>query len=232
MMRLPRSIRTYGQAALLLEWEARIYPSINQSVHQYARAISLHPGVAECVPAYSSLLVRFLPPKITAYQLKEFIYGLKLSSERAKEGMLHHLPVCYHPEVAPDLDHATNTLSITPAQLVDLHTGPTYLVYQLGFLPGFGFLGITDDRLSIARKKNPRRSVPAGSVGLAGRQTGVYPTSSPGGWQLIGRCPLALVRPGVDPIRLRPGDQVKFNPVTLEDYFELRKQPMEGWPAR
>lgn len=231
-MRLPRSIRTYGSSALLLEWEARIDPMINQSVHHYARAIAQHPGVAECIPAYASLLVRFLPPKITAYQLREAIYALQLTPDEIPPGVLHELPVCYDPEVAPDLLHVAETLALTADQVVDLHTRPTYLVYQLGFLPGFGFLGTTDERLQISRKSNPRRAVPAGSVGLAGRQTGVYPTGSPGGWQLIGRCPVAMIRTGTDPIRLRAGDRVKFFSVDLETYHELHQKPLREWPTR
>lgn len=232
MTRRPRTIREYGTSALLLEWEARIDPDINQSVHWYGQAIAGHGGVVECVPAYASLLVRYLPPKITAYQLREVIFSLPPTPEQALPGVLHNLPVCYHPDVAPDLGYVTKTLGVSAEQLVALHLHPIYLVYQLGFLAGFGFLGKTEAALEIARRADPRRSVPRGSVGLAGRQTGIYPSESPGGWQLIGRCPLDLLRTGADPMRLRAGDRVKFYPIDLDTFHLMRTQPLEAWPTR
>lgn len=230
MHRLPRHIVNYGPAALLLTWEQRIAPDINQSVHAYASLISKHPAVQECVPAYASLLVRFFQPKITAYQLKEFIYSLQPEGKRQSKKVVHRLPVCYHKELAPDLSGTAKLLKLSVKKLVSLHTSTPYLVYQLGFRPGFGFLGETVPELEVPRLDTPRWKVPAGAVGLAGRQTGVYPSSSPGGWRLIGRCPVPLIRPGRNIARLRPGDQVQFVPISLTEYRKFNSD--QPWPKR
>lgn len=231
MPRLPRRITDYGPAALLLDWEARLDPEINHSVHAYAKAVSAHPAVLECVPAYASLLVRFARPKITAYRLREYVYELEVTEDVEGTVVHHDLPVCYHPSLAPDLKRVVATLKTTARTLVKRHTGQTYRVYQVGFRPGFGFLGMTDERIAIDRHASPRRRVPAGAVGLAGRQTGVYPTPSPGGWQLIGRCPVPLLREGSGFSRLHPGDTVRFHPVDLAS-FEAFDPKTTPWPER
>ncbi|MEM9930122.1 MAG: 5-oxoprolinase subunit PxpB, partial [Bacteroidota bacterium] len=186
-MRLPHHLLCYGPGALLLQWEQRISPDISTSVHAYALAIEQHPAVLECVVAYASLLVRFSTPSITAYQLKEYILDLQPSPVSDRSSILHEIPVCYD---GPDFTTVAATLKLSAAALIALHTRETYLVYQLGYQPGFAFMGQTPADLAIPRRSSPRARVPAGSVGLAGRQTGIYPTNSPGGWQLIGRCPI------------------------------------------
>lgn len=230
-MRLPRHIQPYGPSALLVQWETRIDDRINKSVHAYARRLRTQTGVAECVPAYASLLVRFAPKTTTAYRLRELIFDLPLPQPAEAKGYRHELPVCYHPDLAPDLENVARTLNISPEQVIDLHTGRDYRVYQLGFCPGFGFLGETDAALNVDRHATPRKSVPAGAVGLAGRQTGIYPTDSPGGWQLIGRCPVPLLQPGDDLTRLRAGDTVRFTPITLDAFHQLTPNDFP-WPVR
>lgn len=230
MLRLPRHIIDYGPAALLLNWEQKIAPEISQSVHTYASLLSEHPAVLECVPAYTSLLVRFSQPKITAYQLREFVFSLNPAGATKTKTIVHELPVCYHKEVAPDLQATAKLLKLSVKKLVGLHTSTTYLVYQLGFRPGFGFLGETPIELAVPRLESPRSQVPAGAVGLAGRQTGIYPTESPGGWRLIGRCPVPLIRTGRDIARLRPGDAVKFSPISLTEFRNFNSDI--PWPKR
>ncbi|MFT5999894.1 MAG: KipI family sensor histidine kinase inhibitor [Neolewinella sp.] len=227
-MRLPRHILPYGPDALLLNWEQRITPGISTSVHAYAAALLAHPAVLECVPAYASLMVRFAPPKISAYQLREFIFELRPSAARPQTSVIHDLPVLYD---GPDLEFIFRKLSLSKKDLISLHSAPDYLVYQVGFQPGFAFLGDTSEALAIERRESPRAKVPAGSVGLAGRQTGVYPTDGPGGWQLIGRCPWPLIRPGPSPTRLQAGDRVSFRPVSPVEFANLVKSPAP-WPER
>lgn len=231
MLRLPRQILDYGPDALLLNWEQRIDSGISSAVHAYANLLSEHPAVAECIPAYASLLVRFFPPKITAYALREDIYSLEPSIEGDENSLLQEIPVCYHPDVAPDLVTVAEKLGISQKVLIKLHTSVEYQVYQLGFRPGFGFLGETDKRLKVARRSSPRRSVPAGSVGIAGQQTGIYPSESPGGWQLIGRTPWPMLREGRDISRLRPGDRVIFKSISLTAYEKALKTTAP-WPKR
>ena len=227
-MRLPRSIQTYGPTALLLNWEQDIDPAISAGVHAYARVLREVTGVLECVPAYASLLVCFNPAEMRVDQLRDHCYDLRPPVSDSIGELLHELPVCYD---GPELVTAAKVLQLRPADIVELHTGREYLVYQLGFRPGFAFLGQTDARLDISRLATPRASVPAGSVGLAGRQTGVYPSPSPGGWQLIGRCPLPLLRPADDFARLHAGDQVRFRAIEQKEYDHLLKNP-SPWPER
>lgn len=229
-MRLPREILSYGPSALLLNWEAAITPEINRSVHAYAAQVRQHPAVRECVPAYASLLVRFAPAQTTAYALREYLFSLQVAPLGKSAQITHRLPVCYHESLAPDLLPTAKALGLSPEQLINLHTQTVYRVYQLGFQPGFGFLGQTAPALAVSRLPEPRRAVPAGAVGLAGRQTGIYPAESPGGWRLIGRCPVPLLRPGADFARLHPGDIVHFHPVSLGDFSTCTKD--FPWPKR
>lgn len=230
MMRLPRQIVNYGPDGLLLNWEQQIATDINASVHTYAEILRQHPAVAACVPAYASLLVRFLPPKITAYQLQEFIYALQPVEKKERTSVLHELPVCYDPTVAPDLASTAALLNIDGEELITLHTSTNYLVYQIGFRPGFGFLGQTAPELMVPRLEQPRRQVPAGAVGLAGRQTGVYPAAGPGGWRLIGNCPVSMLRSGRDFSRLHPGDRVRFHSISLAAFAAHKED--QSWPER
>jgi len=184
--------------------------------------------VLECVPAYASLLVRFAAPRITASELINFVYDLSPALVADTNRYIHNLPVCYD---GPDFDYTAKRLSLSAKALIDLHTGQDYLVYQLGFRPGFAFLGDTVPELEIPRHYAPRAHVPAGSVGLAGSQTGIYPSVSPGGWRLIGRCPSPLLRAGTDPILLRAGDFVRFHPVTATEFLHLQNNP-PPWPER
>ena len=226
-MRTPRQIRPYGPTALLLDWEQRIAPDISASVHAWAAAARGLGGVVETVPAYASLLVRYDPALTTPYALRERLYELRPPAGLVP-GHAHRLPVCYD---GPDLDAVAELTGLTPDAVVERHAGVIYRVYQLGFLPGFAFLGQTPVELTVPRRTQPRVRVAAGAVGLAGRQTGVYPTASPGGWQLIGRCPLPLLRAGADPVRLRAGDTVEFYPVTTQRFAALTQKPLP-WPTR
>ena len=227
-MRSPREIVPYGPEALLLNWEQRIDPAISAGVHAWAALIGRHPAVRECVPAYASLLVRFATPLVSAYDLREYILDLAPVAGARKDAIRHQLPVCYD---GPDLDATAKLLRLTTERLISLHADRDYLVYQIGFRPGFGFLGQTAPELSVGRHPTPRARVAAGSVGLAGRQTGVYPSDSPGGWRLIGRCPYPLVRAGDDPALLRAGDTVRFRPVSAVEYDHLLNSPAP-WPER
>lgn len=228
-MRRPRHIRPYGPSALLLEWEARIDAAISRSVHAYAAAVARHPAVTECVPGYASLLVDFLADRTTAYALREYIYAITVSDPVRERADVHLLPVLYGGDAGADLEAVAGQVGLSPEAVIRLHTDREYLVFLLGYQPGFAFLGPTDEGLRVARRSSPRPRVPAGAVGLAERQTGIYPGGSPGGWQLIGRCPWSLLDASGMP-RLRPGDRVRFTPVDERTFAELQKAP--AWPGR
>lgn len=220
-VRKPQDIINYGPSAVLLQWENRIDIHINRSVHAYAQAAKTQPALVDIVPAYASLLLHFDPKKISAYQLKEWVYDLVVAPWNNKKAITHQLPVVYGGAFGPDMEAVSKALQLSEADIIALHTATTYHVFQLGYQPGFAFLGLTDSRLSVERLRTPRTKVPAGSVGLAGRQTAVYPHQAPGGWQLIGRCPTPLWQADTPPYaRLQPGDQVAFYAIPPEQWAQ------------
>ncbi len=140
-------------------------------------------------------------------------------------GQVTRVPVCYEREYAPDLEWVASQKRLTAEEVIELHCGIVYRVYMVGFLPGFSYLGSVDPRLELPRKPLPVNVV-AGGVGLAGRQTGIYPLNSPGGWQIIGRTPLKLFDAGTDPpVGLQSGDRVQFYPVSGVEFRELSGRP-------
>jgi inhibitor of KinA len=189
-------------------------------------------GVTSISPAYASVLVRYDPLRVTAQRLEDRLRALAnrvrdTGSQSLTQGRLVELPVCYHPEVAPDLLSLASQCGVSPEELVHIHTAQEYLVYFLGFAPGFAYMGDVDPRIARPRHATPRPQVPQGAVGIAGRQTGVYPFSLPGGWQLIGRCPVPLVsavqsqpadQQQPPPTLLQPGDTVRFRAIALEEF--------------
>jgi inhibitor of KinA len=180
-------------------------------------------GVTDVVPGYTSLLVVYDPLRIPPDQVRGWLAGALAGSPAAPlEGQAVELPVLYHPEVAPDLEPLAAEKGLPVADLVALHTAPVYRCALLGFRPGFPFLGGLDARLHAGRLSSPRLRVPAGSVGIGGRQTGVYPVESPGGWRLIGRTPVRLFDPArAQPFLVRPGDTVRFVAIDRAAYEAL-----------
>jgi inhibitor of KinA len=153
-------------------------------------------------------------------KLREYLE--QLHEVRLPEPRLLEIPVCYGEELGPDLQNVAAMHGITSEQVIQLHTSTTYLVYFLGFVPGFAYLGELPEALVTPRHATPRRKVPAGSVGIAGNQTGVYPCETPGGWRLLGRTPLAMFRPEQDGLSLLSiGDRVRFKAISREKFAEL-----------
>ena len=188
-------------------------------------------GVIETVPTYRSLTVIFDPLSMPRRQLTEQLLPL-LDDDLDATGPPQRqwqLPVCYDPEYGPDLESVARTRGLSPAEVVDLHAGRIYTVYMIGFLPGFPYMGDLDPALQMPRRDDPRVRVPKGSVAIAGLQTAVYPWESPGGWQLLGRCPLLLFdAQRSQPALLAQGDLVVFSPVTLAKYQRLEAAATAG----
>jgi inhibitor of KinA len=174
------------------------------------------PGWVDVLPGYASVLVVFDPALTTAGEVQaalEHALGQATTAQRPP-GRLVEVPVQYHPSVAPDLEPLLAEKNLSHDELVARHTAPEYLCHLLGFRPGFPFLGGLDPVLATPRLATPRTAVPAGSVGIGGRQTGIYPSTSPGGWRIIGRTPLVLFDPArAEPFLIRPGDRVRFRPI-------------------
>ncbi len=212
-----------GDSALLLYGGEQIDESLNNYLIACARQLKKIPGVIDTTVAYSSLTVLFEPLQISYQQLCDSVAEL-IQTELAiaqEMGRLVRIPVCYHPSLAPDLPALADHCGLSIDEVIRRHCQPTYRVYCLGFMPGFLYLGGLDPALACPRHSTPRVEIEAGSVGIAGNQTGIYPMSSPGGWQLIGRTPLTLFDHNRQPPTLAsPGDQLEFYPISLEQYYD------------
>ncbi|PYU00410.1 MAG: hypothetical protein DMG38_08030 [Acidobacteria bacterium] len=199
----------------------------NEQVRKLLRLLEQGPiaGVRNLHPAYCSILVKFDPLKWTHDKLGKELrkYLGRLNEVRLPEPRHVEIPVCYGGEYGPDLDEVAATHGITPEGVIELHTSATYLVYCLGFVPGFAYLGELPPGLVTPRLPAPRKQVPAGSVGIAGNQTGVYPFETPGGWRLLGRTPLAMFRTDRQGLSLLSiGDRVRFVRISRERFAELQ----------
>ena len=218
----PPRILPCGDSAVTVELGDRISPEVNDRVVALGRALDGLPGLTAVVPTYRSLFVQYDPWEISYESLRTEI-ELRLARGRAggrrRAGAAREVPVCYAPRVAPDLEEVARLHGLSPHEVAEFHAAPAYRVYMLGFTPGFLFLGGLDRRLHTPRLPEPRARVPAGSVGIAGAQTGAYAIASPGGWRLIGRTPLRLFDPARSPPSwAEPGDTVRFVPISLDEY--------------
>ena len=229
-MGLYSKIQSYdmGDRGLLLEFGDEISQEINEKVRRMALAIQSEAmeGILETVPTYRSLLVLYDPLTLS---IKEFKKRLAIIEERFQqaplpEPKLTRIPVIYGGKYGPDLGFVAQLHHTSPDEIIRLHCGKPYLIYLIGFMPGFPYMGELPERLVTPRLKTPRLSVPAGTVAIARKQTGIYPMESPGGWQLLGRTPVKMFDPSHDPpAYLRMGDQVQFFPITEKEF--------EGWKA-
>lgn len=221
--------RPVGDRGLLVEYGDRIDPDCNRKVRTAAelcRSEAL-PGLIEVVPAYRSLQIIYDPLQTGPKRIEDRLRSLenRLEAIQPPASRTVKVPVCYGQDFGPDLGFVAEHNGLSQEEVVELHSQGEYLIYMLGFTPGFPFLGGLDSRLHTPRRESPRTDVPRGSVAIANGQTGVYPLSSPGGWQLIGRTPLRLFRPEKDePIPYNPGDTIVFHPISKEDYLQLEEE--------
>ena len=223
-----------GDQALIVEFGDAIDPGINRRVHDLAHAIESAgvTGVYDLVPTYRSLLVYYNPVRTSWSELEDSLCSLlnDTGDRVVSTPRVVLLPTLYGGEYGPDLEFVAENAGMTPDEAVELHSGTDYLVYMMGFSPGFPYLGGLDERLATPRLESPRLEIPAGSVGIAESQTGVYPVASPGGWQLIGRTPLRLFDEASEqPALLRAGDYIRFVPMESEArYLEVLESVEAG----
>ena len=214
--------------SLLVYFGHEITLQANENVRKLLRLLELEPvaGIRNLHPAYCSLLVKFDALKLQHDELEAILkeYLDRLKEVSLPEPRQLEIPVCYGGEYGPDLNDVAAMHGITPGQAIELHTSTTYLVYFLGFVPGFAYLGQLPKALVTPRLATPRKRVPEGSVGIAGNQTGVYPFETPGGWRLLGRTPLAMFRTDRDGLSLLSiGDRVRFIAVSRERFAALER---------
>jgi inhibitor of KinA len=215
--------------SLLVYFGQKITLQAHQQVRKLLRLLELEPiaGVRNLHPAYCSLLVKFDGLRLRHDEVEAILrrYLERLEEIELPEPRLVEIPVCYGGEFGPDLSEVCAIHGLTPAQAIELHASADYLVYFLGFVPGFAYLGELPEALVTPRLAVPRRRVPAGSVGIAGNQTGVYPFSTPGGWRLIGRTPVAMFRDEREGLSLLAiGDRVRFAPISADRFGALEKE--------
>ncbi|MBK9254005.1 MAG: 5-oxoprolinase subunit PxpB [Saprospiraceae bacterium] len=219
----PKNIKPYGRYAALIEWEQIIDPEILQNIlllDYWIESLS-EPSIIETVPAYASLTIFFKPDRITFDKIKELLFDFyyNVPEIHLKESNHWKIPVCYHFDLAPDYRDAEEITGLQFDEIVHLHSSASYLVYFIGFMPGFMYLGGLPSSLEMPRKITPRLSVPAGSVGIGGKQTGIYPQESPAGWQIIGRSPMQLFDyKKKHPCYVKSGDTVTFYEISLKEF--------------
>lgn len=241
-------IRPVGEAALMVSFGNTIDPAILQCARALVTALDQHPfpGLLECEASYTGVTVFYNPLVLAknsvlpddpvyskgyreaAEKVQTLLKGITFTKEKARDKI--RIPVCYGGEYGPDLEEVAAYHKMTPEEVVKIHTGGDYLVYMIGFAPGFPYVGGLPPEIATPRKKTPRLKIPAGSVGIAGSQTGAYPLETPGGWQLIGRTPLALFRPWdlEHPSLLQAGDRLEFYAITPAEYKKLAAKEKEG----
>lgn len=218
-----------GDSALVVEFGDEISEEVNHKVHALAYVLEKNPlpGLGEAVPTYRSLLIHYDPLRLPCDDVKALVADLLQKCEEISlpEPRVIEVPVVYGGEFGPDIQFVAEHNGLSVEEVIRLHSGVTYTVYMLGFSPGFTYLGGLPEVLATPRLPTPRKLVPAGSVGIAGAQTGIYPIATPGGWRLIGRTPLRLFDPTQEPpVPLRPGDRLRFVPISEKEFRTGRRE--------
>ena len=219
-----------GDSALVIEFGNEISVDINKKIRKMMDDIKKEniDGIVELVPTYCSLLINYDVLKIDYNTLVEKLktfWNNDLETAEGEEVTLVEIPTLYNDEVGPDLSYVAEHNKLSKEEVIKIHTGTDYLVYMLGFMPGFTYLGGMSEKIATPRLESPRLQIYPGSVGIAGKQTGMYPSMSPGGWRIIGRTPLKLYNPDSDtPVYISSGDYVRYVSISEEEYNDILKK--------
>lgn len=220
------SFLSAGDAAVTVEFSREISEETNSKIRYLSssRALNSVKGLVSCVPTFRSVTVYYDPMIISRKKLCKKIERIMKSyspSESAKK-RIFHIPVCYESGFSPDMDDVCAHTGLSRQQVIDIHSGTEYLIYMLGFLPGFPYLGGMDKRIETPRLETPRTLIPACAVGIGGAQTGIYPLASPGGWRLIGQTPVKPYDPNRgEAILYKAGDYIKFDPIDKAEFERI-----------
>ncbi|TDO97348.1 5-oxoprolinase subunit PxpB [Marinomonas balearica] len=219
-------IEVAGENALILYVGTHGEQGVAHRVEQVTRLLKESMGdlLIDLVPSYASVLIIFDLFRCDHLKVRQAIRNIEpqLTNEASENGRIVTLPVYYAAEVGADLEDLARNAGLTTDEVIHLHQATDYRVYAIGFAPGFAYLGDVDERIAAPRLSTPRQRVPRGAVAIADRQTAVYPAVSPGGWNLIGRCPQRMFNPDLDPsMPVQVGDKVRFESITRDDYLSL-----------
>ncbi len=230
----PLRIYACGESVLTIQLTDTISPDAHREVMALTRMIqnAAIPFVQDIIPAYTGVSVvidpivflQLHPEQMPQQWLEAQLRNWDWSADTATASSIKKIPVCYHESLAPDLAALAATKRLSPAEAIQLHTETVYHVYMIGFMPGFPYMGSVPEAIAMPRLAEPRTKVAAGSVGIAGQQTGIYPQDSPGGWNIIGRTPYALFDATRErPCLLEAGDQVQFYAIDVDEFDLLSK---------
>ncbi|OKL36157.1 kinase inhibitor [Domibacillus mangrovi] len=227
-------MKPLGDSAVIVQFGTEISSIVHNKVKALTIMLAQHSftGFIECVPAFASVTVFYnpfivqrtygsgeskSPFQIVCFMMEKLVK--QVVEEKEEKPHIVEIPVCYGGEYGPDLQFVADENQLSKEEVIEIHSGGEYLVYMIGFAPGFPYLGGLSRKIATPRRSTPRLSIPVGSVGIAGNQTGIYPIATPGGWQLIGRTPLKLFQPEKNPPSLlAAGDVVKFVPIMVDEY--------------
>ena len=216
-----------GDSSLLIEFGSEINEEINRKITtivQLMRDQQIE-GVVDMIPAFCSLLINYDPRIVSYEKMRKRMQALVRMDLKGGAGRkrVFEIPVCYGGQYGPDMETIAGHAGLSEEEVIRIHSSRDYLIYMLGFLPGFCYLGGLDERIHTPRLANPRVKISAGSVGIGGSQTGIYPLDSPGGWQLMGMTPVRTYDPERErPILLEAGDYIRFIPVEEEEYLRIK----------
>lgn len=222
-----------GDKGLVVEFGNKIDPDINNKVRALKESLEASPipGIEELMPTYRAILIYYNPLQI---EIKELMRILMKRLKDVQEFIPPPprritVPVCYGGEYGPDMESVCEHTGLSINEVIQIHTSVEYLVYAVGFTPGFPLLGGMDQRIECPRLKIPRTKIPGGSVGIGGKQTGIYPIDSPGGWQLIGRTPIKLFNPNSEPpVLFAQGDYIRFKSISSNEYENILEDVIAG----
>ncbi|MFT9273315.1 MAG: 5-oxoprolinase subunit PxpB [Liquorilactobacillus nagelii] len=223
-----------GEQALNLVFPEKIDVQENRLIHQIAEQLKMAdwPTIIDLIPAYHTLTINYNVEKTDfekiSQDLKAFINSLNFNENSSQKQRVVEIPVCYGDKFGPDLMTVAEFAQMSPAEVVKMHTSQPYYVYFLGFLPGFAYAGFVPDKIAMPRLQQPRLQLAAGSVGIAGKQTGMYPVASPGGWRIIGQTPLRLYDPKNPLPPYHAGDWLQFNSVSSDEFYQIQQAADSG----
>lgn len=222
------NILTAGDSSILIEFGKEISPEINRKIKATVQLMKEQhiEGVVDVIPAFCSLLINYDPRVISYDEIRDRMQNLvKVDAKSGEEKKrIYEIPVCYGGEYGPDIENIAANAGLSVEEVIKIHSSRDYLIYMLGFLPGFCYLGGLDERIHTPRLANPRIKINAGSVGIGGSQTGIYPLDSPGGWQLMGMTPVKTYDPDREvPILVEAGDYIRFVPIDEEEYKRIKE---------